>query len=84
MFTQNPNKLKIGDHISEFFGNRLLQDPIGNRAILKPIICGLFLSGNNAQTYAYRYDKAYFDKLCVAIIGLSGDELKILNFKFNP
>lgn len=83
MMAQNANELKIGDQVPEFSG---LDDNGANwkSSTVKTDFLVVYFypaamtGGCTAQACAYRDDKAIFDKMGAAIIGISGDEVKNL------
>lgn len=83
VIAQKPSELKIGDKIAEFSG---LDDKgiIWKSTTIKSDFIVIYFypaamtGGCTKQACAYRDNKASFDEMGVAVIGVSGDEVKNL------
>ena len=85
MFAQNENELKIGDQVPEFSGTddtgaNWKSSKVKSDFLVVYFYPAAMTGGCTAQACAYRDDKATFDKMGAAIIGISGDEVKNLKY----
>lgn len=83
VMAQNTNELKIGDKVSEFSGiddtgANWKSSTVKSDFLVVYFYPAAMTGGCTAQACAYRDDKATFDKMGAAIIGVSGDEVKNL------
>lgn len=83
VMAQNANELKIGDKVSEFSGiddtgANWKSSTVKSDFLVVYFYPAAMTGGCTAQACAYRDDKATFDKMGAAIIGVSGDEVKNL------
>jgi len=82
---QNSNELKEGDKVAEFSalnddGNVWKSANVKTDFLVVYFYPAAMTGGCTKQACAYRDDKATFDKMGVAVVGISGDEVKNLKY----
>ena len=83
--SQNSNELKEGDKVAEFSalnddGNVWKSANVKTNFLVVYFYPAAMTGGCTKQACAYRDDKATFDKMGVTVVGISGDEVKNLQY----